>query len=224
MLFRVKICGVTSVQDALDAVQAGADAVGLNFYEGSPRFLEESRAREIAAVLPDGVKAVGVFVNPELAQLEAAVALGLNAVQLHGDEAPALLAHFRDLPVIKALRLGPDGLTPVQRFLEQTAALGCRPEMVLLDAFHASALGGTGTTADWGVAAQYAALQGPPLVLAGGLRADNVAAAIQAVRPEAVDTASGVESTTARKDAEKMTAFVQAAHEAFRQLAEGRGA
>lgn len=224
MLFQIKICGVTTVEDALGAVQAGADAVGVNFYRQSPRYVEESRAREIAAVLPEGVKCVGVFVNPELSQLEGAVALGLHAVQLHGDESPTLLAHFRTLPVVKAFRLGADGLAPVQAFLDQCRALSCLPEMVLIDSYRAGEFGGTGATADWGAAAEYAALQGPPLVLAGGLKPENVAEAIRAVRPLAVDTASGVESAPGNKDQAKMNAFVQAAQDGFRSVEEGSGA
>ncbi len=224
MTFRIKICGVTTVADALEAVQAGADAIGVNFFSGSPRFVEPSRAREIAAVLPEGVKCVGVFVDPEMPQLEAAVALGLHAVQLHGDEQPALLAHFRALPVIKAFRLGSDGLAPVRAFLEQSRLLGCSPEMVLVDAHRPGAYGGTGTMADWTLAASYAEVAGPPLVLAGGLTAENVAEAIRAVRPAAVDTASGVESSPGAKDAQKMKDFVQAATRAFSQLAEGNRA
>ncbi len=224
MDFRIKICGVTTVADALCAVQAGADAVGVNFYSRSPRFVEESRAREIAAVLPEGVTCVGVFVIPELAQLEAAVGLGLHAVQLHGDESPALLAHFRALPVIKAFRLGADGLAPIQAFLDQTRVLGCPPAMVLIDAFRDGEYGGTGDIADWATAAQYADLAGPPLILAGGLRAENVAEAIRIVRPAAVDTASGVESSPGVKDAGKVEAFASAAVNGFHQLAEGNGA
>ncbi|MDZ4781054.1 MAG: phosphoribosylanthranilate isomerase [Planctomycetia bacterium] len=224
MSFRIKICGVTSVADALEAVQAGADAIGVNFFSGSPRCVEPSRAREIAAVLPEGVQCIGVFVDPELPQLEAAVALGLHAVQLHGDEQPALLAHFCELPVIKAFRLGDDGLAPVRAFLEQARLLGCPPEMVLVDAHRPGAYGGTGATADWNVVASYAELAGPPLVLAGGLTADNVADAIRTVRPAAVDTASGVESSPGVKDAQKMQDFVQAAMWAFSQLAEGNRA
>jgi phosphoribosylanthranilate isomerase len=224
MTFRVKICGVTTVEDALGAVQAGADAVGVNFYKASPRFVEESRAREIAAVLPEGVTCVGVFVDPDLAQLEAAVALGLHAVQLHGNETPALLAHFRELPIIKAFRLGDDGLAPVQSFLEQCRALNCLPAMTLIDSFRPGEFGGTGVTANWGLAADSAALNGPPLVLAGGLTAENVAAAIREVHPAAVDTASGVESSPGNKDTAKMDAFVRAAHDAFREISEGTGA
>lgn len=224
MLFRVKICGVTTTEDALGAVQAGADAIGVNFYRPSPRFVEESRAREIAAVLPEGVKCVGVFVNPELAELETAASLGLHAVQLHGDESPALLAHYRALPVIKAFRLGGDGLAPFANFLEQCRALGCTPAMALIDASHAGEFGGTGVTANWQVAAEYAKLNGPPLVLAGGLHAENVATAIQTVRPAAVDTASGVESSPGNKDTARMEAFVQAARRGFHAISEGTGA
>jgi len=224
MLFRVKICGVTNVADAVEAVQAGADAIGVNFYDRSPRCVEASEARDIAAVLPEGVHCVGVFVNPELSELEAAVALGLHAVQLHGDEQPALLAHFRELPVIKAFRLGDDGLAPVRAFLEQARTLACLPAMVLIDAHRPGEYGGTGVTANWPLASEYHELAGPPLVLAGGLHAENVADAILTVRPAAVDTASGVEASPGVKDAKRMQAFVQAATRAFSQLDEGKPA
>ncbi len=218
MLFRIKICGVTTTEDALAAVQAGADAIGVNFFPGSPRFVEESRAREIAAVLPEGVKCIGVFVNAELAQLENAAKIGLHAVQLHGDEDAALVAHYRDLPLIKSFRIAAEGLAPVQAFLEKCAVLGRAPDTILIDAHRPGEYGGTGVVADWSVAANYASLQGPPLVLAGGLTAENVAAAIRAVRPAAVDTASGVELSPGNKDAAKMNAFVAAAQAAFAQL------
>jgi phosphoribosylanthranilate isomerase len=217
MLFRIKICGVTTTEDALGAVQAGADAIGVNFFPGSPRFVEESRAREIVAVLPEDVKCVGVFVNADLAALEYAASIGLDAVQLHGDEDAALVAHCRALPVIKSFRVGAEGLAPVKAFLDQCAVLGQAPAMVLLDAYRAGEYGGTGARADWGVAASYSALNGPPLALAGGLTAENVAEAIRAVRPAAVDVASGVELAPGDKDETKMNAFVAAARGAFGQ-------
>lgn len=222
MMFRIKICGVTSVADALEAVQAGADAIGLNFYAPSPRYVSPSQARDIAAVLPADVKCVGVFVDPELAQLEAAAKCGLHAVQLHGDERPSLLAHYRELPIVKAFRLGRDGLAPMRAFLEQAQALACSPGAVLIDAHCPGAYGGSGTTADWQLAATYHELAGPPLILAGGLHSENVAEAIRAVRPAAVDTASGVESSPGVKDAGRMQAFIQSAARALDQLSAGK--
>ncbi|HEX3871627.1 MAG TPA: phosphoribosylanthranilate isomerase [Pirellulales bacterium] len=219
-MFRIKICGITTVDDARSAVQAGADAIGLNFFRGSPRRISIEMARDIIAALPPGVAKVGVFVNASATEVRAtADALHLDYVQLHGDEPPDQLGSLADLAVLRAFRLGPDGLTAVSLYLRTCASLNAAPHSVLLDSLRTGQYGGTGSTFDWQRAIDYLQLPNvPPLVLAGGLTAENVADAIAAVRPAAVDTASGVESSPGRKDVARMMRFVAAARAAFDAL------
>ncbi|MEX2187786.1 MAG: phosphoribosylanthranilate isomerase [Pirellulales bacterium] len=216
-MFTIKICGVTTVDDARAAAAAGADAIGLNFYGESPRFLPLERAQHVAVVIPKGVVRVGLFVNaPAEAICGAFDALGLDLIQLHGDEPPEFLAELGKRPVMRAFRVGDDGLAPVVRYLDRCGELRMSPAMILLDAQQAGKYGGTGVTADWNALAEQRSLLGNlPLVLAGGLTADNVAEAIYRVRPDAVDTASGVETSAGQKDRDAMRRFVTAAREAF---------
>ncbi len=221
MLFRIKICGVTTPEDALLAAAADADAVGLNFYPKSPRFVDLEQAERIAAALPSHVARIGLFVN---APVDAIVAterrLRFSAVQIHGDEAPEFLAELRsaglETPIVRAFRCGPDSLPETLRYLEQCERLQCRPTATLLDARQPGRYGGTGALGDWNLAASYQAETGaPPLVLAGGLGPENVGQAIASVRPAAVDTASGVESAPGVKDPALVQRFVAAACAAF---------
>jgi len=214
--FRVKICGLTRPEDARAAAEAGADAIGLNFYSGSPRCITPEQARAVAAVLPAGVARVGVFVNTLAAEMERiARETPLDYIQLHGDEPPELLAEL-SLPVLRAFRLREDDWNPIRAYLARCHQLGRRPAGVLVDAFAPGAYGGTGKTVDWAaVAAGREALDGLPLILAGGLTPENVAAAITAARPDGVDTASGVESSPGVKDAYQVRAFVSAATAAW---------
>lgn len=216
-MFRVKTCGITSVEDAQTVARAGADAVGLNFYPNSPRCIAAEVARSIVDVLPERVVKVGLFVNAEVQQILGAFdLLGLDLIQLHGDEPPELIAALGDRPVMRAFRLGPAGLGPVAEYLRQCRGLGCMPQLVLIDSHVRGVYGGTGTTADWEAARLYPIEQdNPPLVLAGGLTPGNVAEAIRTVNPRAVDTASGVESEPGRKDPAAVEAFVRAACRAF---------
>jgi phosphoribosylanthranilate isomerase len=205
-VFQVKICGVTCAEDALAVAAAGADCIGLNFYAKSVRYLAPDRAAAVAASIPDQVLKTGVFVNSPLAEIrDFAEQFELDFVQLHGDEPPQTIAELAGLRVIKAFRLGPEGIAPVAEYLDRCYQLAALPAMVLLDAYQAGAYGGTGQTVDWDAARQYHDLgAGPALVLAGGLTPENVADAIAAVRPAAVDLASGVESTRGRKDPAKL--------------------
>ncbi len=198
----VKICGITSPADGLAAAAAGADAVGLNFYEGSPRHIPLAAAAEIARQLPPFITRVGVFVDaPEEAVLRAIGQCGLNVVQFHGAETPDFCASF-PVMTIKAFRI------------RDAASLKALPEYQtdawLLDAFVAGQAGGTGATFNW-VQASEAQKLGRPIFLAGGLTPENVAEAVRRVQPYAVDVASGVESAPGRKDHGKMRAFVEAA-------------
>ena len=219
IVFRIKICGITRVDDAQLAINAGADAIGLNFYEGSPRFVSHTAAQEIAAAAGGPVRKVGVFVNaPADVICETFDSLSLDLVQLHGDESPEIISQLGQRPVIRAFRLDAEGLPPILSYLEECRVLDAMPRMVLLDAHQAGQYGGTGQTADWEAARAYGECpELPPLVLAGGLRADNVSQAIGMVRPAAVDVASGVESAPRKKERQQVEAFVVEARRAFRQ-------
>jgi phosphoribosylanthranilate isomerase len=201
MSVKVKICGVTTPEDAEAAVRCGADAIGLNFYLKSPRVVTVSRAKEVVRSLGPNACAVGVFVNAPREEIAYAVeVVGLRAIQLHGDETPEDCAGWEGLTVIKALAAASRG---------ELAARAARyaVDYVLLDTPRPS-YGGSGQTFDWAVAAEIPAGR---LVLAGGLTPSNVAAAIRAVHPAAVDVASGVEAHPGRKDHGKVEAFIRAA-------------
>lgn len=216
-MFRVKICGIISEVDARAVADAGADAVGLNFYEESPRFLSPEKAGDVVSALPEGIVKVGLFVNATADRIrDAWDKYGLALVQLHGDEPPEFLAELQGRPVMRAFRLGDEGLTPILAYLEKCRELDCVPQLVLIDSFRKGQYGGTGATADWDAARQYPSESWhPPLILAGGLTPDNVAEAIRVVRPAGVDTASGVESAPGKKDRELAGRFVRLAMEAF---------
>jgi phosphoribosylanthranilate isomerase len=222
-MFRVKICGITRVEDALAVARAGADAIGLNFYAQSPRFITTEFAQAVAHALAEashgeGVVRVGVFVNTPVDQIkQIAREAKLNAVQLHGDEPAEAIRDLVPLPVIRARRLDARGVGPIDADLEECRTLGRLPDALLVDAAAAGSYGGTGQTVDWGLLTDHARwTRGVPLILAGGLRCENVAEAIRAVRPRGIDTASGVESAPGVKDHEKVAAFVQRAREALR--------
>ena len=196
---RVKICGITRVQDGLDAVRFGAHAIGLVFYAPSPRAVTADQARTIVEALPPFVTAVGLFVNAEAeAVRETLAAVPLQLLQFHGDETPEYCAAF-GMPYLKAVRVraGVDLLQYAQDFH------GARG--LLLDAYVEGVRGGTGATFDWALIPRSLPL---PVVLSGGLDADNVGAAVRAVRPWAVDVSSGVESAKGIKDAAKIEAFM----------------
>ncbi len=216
-MFRIKICGITSAQDGGAVAAAGADAVGLNFYPKSPRYVGVEKAQEIIVALPDELVKVGLFVNAAEEEVcETFDRLGLDLIQLHGDEPPTFLARLGGRPVMRAFRLGEAGLGPVWGYVENCRLLACMPRLVLVDACVKGSYGGTGQVADWRALTQYPRdSSAPPLVLAGGLTPDNVAEAIRTVRPAAVDTASGVESGPGRKDPAAVEAFVRAARRAF---------
>lgn len=207
MPVQVKICGITSPTDALLAAKAGASAVGLVFWPKSPRFVDRALARRIVEALPTFVVRVGVFVDQSLDMMtRTAEDVGLDVVQLHGDEPPEMVAC---LPrrVLKAIKV--DG--------ELAAAALARYEGagILLDSGDAARPGGTGKTFDWRFA-QQARGRLPFLALAGGLTPENVAQAIKAVGPDAVDVSSGVESSPGKKDPAKLRAFIEAARGASR--------
>jgi phosphoribosylanthranilate isomerase len=210
----VKVCGITNLEDALAAVEAGADMLGFNFYARSPRRVAPAGAREIIERLPAGVECVGVFVNePTPAEvLEMARESGVSAAQLHGDETPEFCRALRGLKTVKALRVG--------KGYGVESAAGFGTDAVLLDAYAPDAFGGTGRTFDWALARATREVVGR-LFLAGGLKAENVAAAIESVGPYAVDVCSGVETSPGSKSPRLMRDFVAAVREAERMKAEG---
>jgi phosphoribosylanthranilate isomerase len=220
--FRVKVCGVTRAADAAAAVVAGADAIGLNFFSRSPRYVEVQLAQSIAAELPPETARVGVFVNASAGEiLRKSEQLNLSLAQLHGDEAadfPAQLPAW--LRIIKAFRLRKgEGLAHVADYLNRAESAGRVPNAILIDAFSKDAYGGTGTAGDWAVLAlERASCKGLPLILAGGLKPGNVGQAIRTARPDAVDVASGVESALGIKDRELVRQFTSRARAAFAGL------
>ena len=201
---KVKVCGITNAEDALAAVEAGADALGFIFYEKSPRYVVPAVAANIIAELPPLVTPVGVFVNDGLATVRSIMdTCGLAMAQLHGDEN---VSYCRELarPAMKALRLRDRGsLLAVAEYQGRGGVRG-----FVLDTFSELSYGGTGQITDWGLAAEVA--KSTPILLAGGLTPDNVTEAIRTVRPYGVDVSSGVESAPGKKDHVKMRAFVDA--------------
>jgi phosphoribosylanthranilate isomerase len=211
-MVRIKICGVTTPDDARLAAVLGADAVGLNFYPKSPRFVTPVQAAAIVRLLPAFTATVGVFVAMPMRQMCAvAYQLGLRGLQSYNDQPPDD-DHF-PFAHVPAFRVKDrDGLDQVSRFVERATALGRRPSAVLLDSYVEGQMGGTGHRAPWQLLAGFEL--GVPIILAGGLTPENVAEAIALVRPWGVDVASGVESAPGRKDPSKMAKFVQNAQAA----------
>jgi phosphoribosylanthranilate isomerase len=214
---RIKICGVTSAADAVEAARLGADAVGLNFSPQSPRRVDESAAREILRELPPFVMSVVVFTSlPACEMVLAATALGgVPLLQRHCAEHD--VADVQPFRLIDAFQVpGRHSLSYIVRYLEEARSAGRSPAGVLVDGSAPGQFGGTGQTAPWQALSAFR--PGVPLILAGGLTPDNVANAVRIVRPYAVDVASGVESAPGKKDAEKMKRFIQNAREAAANL------
>jgi phosphoribosylanthranilate isomerase len=201
----VKICGITSVEDGLAAAAAGADAIGLMLYDGSPRHITLETAVEISRALPPFVSRVGVFVNADSGIVAEAISVcGLNILQFHGDETPE---YCRQFPVMtmKAFRMRDrESLKKLKEFTT---------DAWLLDAYVKDARGGTGASFNWDLAIEAKEL-GRPIFLAGGLTPDNIGEAVRKVRPYGVDVSSGVEVSPGTKDHAKVRAFIKAAKEA----------
>jgi phosphoribosylanthranilate isomerase len=210
-MVRVKICGITSLLDARAACDAGANYLGFNFYEKSPRCVARSEAVRIRAQIPASVEAIGIFVNaqpPDIIGLSASVRL--KAAQLHGEETPQTVADLsRTIPIIKAFRV--DGDFRLDMLAKFTKAMA-----ILLDASEVGQYGGTGHTFDWSIGQRAA--QSHRIILAGGLKVGNVAEAVRTVRPYAVDVASGVESKPGKKDHGLMREFIQEVRRAEKEL------
>lgn len=192
MRTRVKICGITRVEDGLAAAAAGADAIGLVFYEGSPRCVERRRAADIAVALPAFVSRVALFVNASAEEVERVLTeVPVDTIQFHGDESPRECAVY-GMPYIKAVRMRPGVDLHRQRERYRQAA------GLLVDSYRAGVPGGTGETFNWSLIPSDISAE---IILAGGLNAANVTAAIEAVRPWAVDVSGGVEASKGIKDA-----------------------
>jgi phosphoribosylanthranilate isomerase len=197
---KVKVCGITSYEDAAMAVDQAVDALGFNFFPLSPRYIRPAEACSIIRRLPPFTVAVGVFVNVSSAVslMETALLAGVQVLQLHGDETPEYCSQFSSWPLIKALRIGKDGIRenieeyPVRAFL--------------LDSKDDALFGGTGRSFDWKLVAKIKRVR--PIILAGGLRAENVGEAIRTLEPYGIDVCSGVESRPGKKDAGKLSEFM----------------
>lgn len=209
---KIKICGIKTVDDAMAAMEVGADLIGFNFYPKSPRYIDVGICRDIMFVMRryGHVQYVGVFVNAPVEQIVATMdTCGLALAQLHGDETPEMLNALEG-KAFKAIRLSAD-LETDSRTITDFVNLRSISPVMLVDAAVKGVYGGSGVTADWSAAAALAKKY--PLLLAGGLTAENVADAVRQVKPWGVDVASGVESEPGKKDAAKMSAFVKAVRE-----------
>ena len=197
---RIKICGITRIEDALAATRLGADAIGFIFWRKSARFISPAKAREIVDRLPPFVSSVGVYVDPEESWVEESSTIArLSLLQFHGDESPEFCDRF-SLPYIKAIQVR-DGVDLLQYEDRYSSSRG-----LLLDTYTEGMPGGTGDTFNWDLIPQGMTV---PLILSGGLHPGNVSMAIKKVNPWAVDVSSGVESDKGIKDAEKVAAFMR---------------
>ena len=211
MRLKVKICGITRLPDALAAVEAGADALGFMFFEGSKRFITPAAAAHIIRALPPFISKVGVFVNASAESVRATVAeCGLDTLQFHGEESAEFCAQFAPLKVVKAFRI------------QNAASLQPLPDYAvdgwLLDSYVAGQRGGTGEKFNWELAAQAKEL-GRPVILAGGLTPENIADAIQQVWPFGVDVSSGVVTAPGQKDIGLVRQFVSIVRQTEQELA-----
>jgi phosphoribosylanthranilate isomerase len=204
MRVRVKICGITNVEDAIAAVDAGADALGFMFFEQSKRNVTFTQAAEIIRELPPFVARVGVFVNASRDFIDKAVdSTGIDTLQLHGEETPAFCTELAPCTIIKAFR--------IRDRASLDECLNYRSYGWLLDSFVAGAQGGTGVPFNWDVAAEATKLS-RMVIVAGGLKPETVADAVRKIRPYGVDVSSGVEASPGKKDHAKIRAFIEAAH------------
>ena len=195
---RIKVCGITNIDDALYAAELGADALGFIFYPKSPRYVLTGAVKEITDRLPPFVTTVGVFVNEEKEKIEEIVdKAGITLLQLHGDESPEFCASF-DTGVIKAIR--------IDKEFEGSSLKDYDVDGFLLDTYDKGLYGGTGRTFDWNVALR--AKEFGRIILSGGLNPENVNEAVEIVNPYAVDVGSGVEKEPGKKDREKLKRFI----------------
>ena len=201
-MVKIKICGITNLEDALLAVEYGADALGFIFYPPSRRYVEPEKVKEIVAKLPPFIFRVGVFVDEQPEKIGQIVnGCRLDGIQLHGSETPEFCRMFRRR-VIKTFQ--PQNESQVRQISNY------KVDAFLLDSYHPELAGGTGTTFDWELAVA-AKMFGPPVILSGGLNPDNVAEAVRLVKPYGVDVATGVEAFQGKKDRAKLKSFIEQA-------------
>lgn len=223
-MFQVKICGIRTQAELQAVAAAGADAIGLNFFPASKRYVTPAAASQLVAWLQQTVPAdrrpavVGLFVNASAAEIaDVARQVPLDYLQLHGDEPPEMLNQLPALPIVKAFRCQGGDVGPVRTYLATCQRLGIRLAGVILDSAVGGAWGGTGQAADWSALAESLAQPlAVPVILAGGLDPRNVEAAVGQVRPGGVDTASGVEGPDGLKDGRKVEEFVRNAWRSLR--------
>lgn len=208
----IKICGISDPETAGAVAACQPDAIGLNFHPPSPRCVDPHAAQTIVAELPPGVEPIGVFVNRSRQEiLQIAQQVGLQTVQLHGDEPASLCRDLQaaNLDVIRAFRVGDEGLAEVAEYLSELKTLRVELRACLIDARVAGAYGGTGHTAPWELLSRDWQCDWPPLILAGGLTPDNVRSAIKVTGCWGIDTASGVESSPGKQNLEKVREFIR---------------
>ena len=216
----VKICGIRDIETANRVAAVGPDAIGLNFYAKTARYVDPSVAESIVVGLPEGMTPIGLFVNHPVEEVaEICRTTGIRIVQIHGDEPPEMLAELRlaapELQIIRAFRVAEGGLSSVETSLQRYRELGVPLFACLIDSRVSGTYGGSGKQAPWEmIAKDYRFDEWPPLILAGGLTANNVADAIAAVNPWGVDTAGGCESAPGVKDDALIARFVKKAKQA----------
>ena len=223
-----KICGIRDLETARRVRELEPDAIGLNFYRQTVRAVDVAVAASIAGEMPASVETVGLFVNHSLDEIAAIAGdVPLSLLQLHGDESPEFLEELQArvaIPVMRAWRVGAEGLAPLASYVAECRARSVSLAAVLVDARVKGAYGGTGHTAPWDILREeYPRDEWPRLVLAGGLTAENVAEAIGQVAPWGVDVSSGVEVTAGEKDLDLCRRFLAEARNAFLELEQGAG-
>lgn len=202
-MVRIKICGITNLEDAIGVVVAGCDALGFVFYKKSPRYISPDRARNISRIIPRTIKKVGVFVNsPEKTIKQIARLCRLDILQFHGHESPEFCKRFKGYKIIKAFRIGDDKINLENILRYKTFAY-------LFDTFLKSKAGGTGKRFDWSLIKDLDNLR-RPIFLSGGLTARNVTRAIRTLRPDWVDVSSSTETSPGKKDFNKVKDFIEA--------------
>lgn len=208
----IKICGIRDIDTARYLADLGVDAIGLNFYAPSPRSVTIEQAKQIAAAVRGRTTIVGLFVNHSVQEVRDVIdQVGLDMLQFHGDEPPEFLAEFPDFRIVRAFRMGADGLAPVAEYLQRGRKLNAMPWACLIDAAAPGQYGGTGSTVDWQRLNESFHGGWPALIIAGGLTPDNVAEAIKVTHPWGVDVASGVEAARGVKDRTLIKNFVESA-------------